>query len=385
MQLRDIALGSLRRRPVRGAFVIAALALGIGTLVALVSLTRAMEREIGDELDRFGANIVITPKSTMLDLAYGQVDLGGVSVDAQSLTADDAAAVRTIHHKRNISVVAPRLIGTLELEGRRVLLIGAIFREERGVKSWWRLNGRYPDAEGEVLLGAEAAKELARGPGDRLALGANDHLVTGVLQPTGTLDDRAVFGSLASVQELLRRPRAVTMIEVSALCRGCPIEDIVAQIGAVLPHARVTPIRQAVAAREHALGQMTRFAMLVSVVVLFAGVMVIVTTMLGSVSERTQEIGILRAVGFRQSHVVRVILLEVVALSAVGGVTGWLLGSLGAHVFARTIGGVAESMPVDSGLAAAAIGLAIVLGLSSGLYPAVRASRMDPSQAFRQL
>lgn len=385
MQLRDITFGSLRRRPARGAFVVAALGLGIGTLVALVSLTRAMEHEIGDELDRFGANIVITPKSTLLDLAYGHVDLGGVSVDAQQLTVDDAAAVRTIHHKRNISVVAPKLIGTIDLDGERVLVIGVVFREERGVRNWWRLDGRFPDSEAEILIGAEAAKVLGKTPNDQLRLGGGDRLVTGVLQPTGTLDDRAVFADLRLVQATLGRPGAVTLVEVSALCRGCPIEDIVAQIGAAIPHARVTPIRQAVAAREHALGQMTKFAMLVSVVVLLAGALVIMTTMLGSVSERTQEIGILRAVGFRQSHVVRVILLEVLALSLLGGVGGWLLGSLGARVFGRTLGGVSAPIPVDAGIAAAAVGLAVVLGLTSGLYPALRASRLDPSQAFRQL
>ena len=109
MQLRDIAIESVKRRPTRGAFVVTALALGIGTLVALVSLTRAMQSEISDELDRFGANIVITPTATTLDLAYGNVDLGGVTVDAKQLTGDDAAVIRTIPNKRNISAVAPKL------------------------------------------------------------------------------------------------------------------------------------------------------------------------------------------------------------------------------------------------------------------------------------
>jgi putative ABC transport system permease protein len=175
------------------------------------------------------------------------------------------------------------------------------------------------------------------------------------------------------------------MIEVSALCRGCPIEDIVAQIQAAVPHARVTPIRQAVAAREHAVGQMTRFAYLVSVIVLLAGGLVIMTTMLASVSERTQEIGILRAVGFRQSHVVRVILLEVFVLSAMGGVAGWLVGSAGAHLFGRAVGQLSAPVPLNAWAAVLAIGLSVVLGLASGLYPALRASRLDPAQAFRQL
>lgn len=158
-----------------------------------------------------------------------------------------------------------------------------------------------------------------------------------------------------------------------------------AQIGAVLPHARVTPIRQAVAAREQAVGQMTRFAYLVSAGVLLAAGLVIATTLLASVSERTQEIGVLRAVGFRQSHVVRVILLEVLVVSVLGGLAGWLAGTAGAHLFGRTVGQVSTSVPPDGWLAVFGVALAVVLGLASGLYPALRASRLDPAQALRQV
>lgn len=385
MQLRDITLGSLKRRRARAAFVVAAVALGVGTLVALVSLTRAMQSEISDELDRFGANIVVTPKATTLDMAYGNLDVTGLTVDAKELTQPDAALIRTIPNKRNISAVAPKLIGTIALDGQRVLLIGAIFRQERGIKAWWQLDGRFPENEGDVLLGTEAAQLLRKRPDERLRLGGRDLLVTGVLHPTGALDDRAVFTDLALTQAVLNRPGAVTVIEVSALCRGCPIEDIVAQIGKVLPHARVAPIRQAVAAREHAVGQMTRFAYLVSAIVLLAGGLVIMTTMLASVSERTQEIGVLRAVGFRQSHIARVILLEVLIVSALGGVAGWILGSAGAYVFGRSMGQVSTTVLPSSGLALLSVGLSVVLGLASGVYPALRASRLDPSQAFRQL
>lgn len=384
MQLRDIAIEHVKRRPTRGAFVVTALALGVGTVVALASLTRAMQSEIGDELDRFGANIVITPKATTLDLAYGNVDLGGVTVDARQLTGDDAGVIRTIPHERNISAVAPKLIGGADVEGERLLLVGAVFREERGIKSWWQMEGRFPETPAEVLLGAEAAQLLHKRPGDRLQIAGAERLVTGVLRATGTVDDRAVFTDLPTAQAVLDRPGALTLIEVSALCRGCPIEDIVAQIQAVLPHARVTPIRQAVAAREHAVGQMTRFAYLVSFIVLLAGGLVIMTTMLASVSERTQEIGILRAVGFRQSHVVRVILLEALALSALGGVAGWLVGSAGAHLFGRVVGQLSAPVPLNASAAVLAIGLSVVLGLASGWYPALRASRLDPAQAFRQ-
>jgi putative ABC transport system permease protein len=247
MQIRDIAWSSLKRRKGRFGFVLAALALGVGTIVALVALTRAMQAEVSDELDRFGANIVITPRSNALDLGYGGLAVGGVNVDATTLRLEDVPKIRTIPNRRNINAVAPKLIGTTELEGSRVLLVGVDHRQEARVKSWWHVDGRLARTDDEVLLGAEAARALKRRAGDSLTIGGSPRRVTGVVASTGSIDDQAVFAAYPVAEQALDKRGAVSLIEVSALCRGCPIEDIVNQIATVLPNARVAPIRQAVA------------------------------------------------------------------------------------------------------------------------------------------
>jgi len=195
---------------------------------------------------------------------------------------------------------------------------------------------------------------------------------------------QAVFADLALVQRQLGQPAAVSFIEVSALCRGCPIEDIVSQIGTVIPHARVAPIRQAVAAREHAVLQFTRFAYAISVVVLLVGGLVVMTTMMASVTERTQEIGILRAVGFRQTQVARVILLEALGVT-VAGIAGWFAGTVAARVLGPMLAELSAPVPPDFRLAGIAVGLALLVGATGSTYPALRAARMDPSQALRHV
>jgi len=383
MQLPDIAWASLRRRPGRLAFMLIGLALGIGTVVALVSLSRAMQSEVADELDRFGANIVVTPKSTALDVAYGGMSVAGLTVDTRELRTADAALIRTIPNKRNVAAVAPKLIGGAEIEGRKVLLIGANFRQESGIKSWWRLEGELATSADEVMLGSEAAAVLKKRTGDTVMLGRAPRRVTAVIAPNGSLDDQAVLADLALVQTVLGKPDAVSLIEVSALCRGCPIEDIVQQIAQVLPHARVAPIRQAVAAREKAVRQFTRFSYAVSLVVLLVGVLVVMSTMMSSVAERTQEIGILRAIGFRQRQVASVVFIEALVVNLVAGVAGWLLGTGAARWAGPAIGQLSSVVPFDARLGGIAIALAIVLGAVGGAYPALRAARMDPSQALR--
>jgi putative ABC transport system permease protein len=385
MQLRHIAWASLNRRKARFAFLLVAVALGIGTVIALVSLSAAMRTAVSDELDRFGANIIVTPKSQLLDLAYGGIAVGGVTVDARELTMADARRIRTIPNTRNIAAVAPKLVGTLEVEGKRIVIVGTDLRQERRIKSWWQIDRRFAESPDEVMLGSEASRMLGKGADDLLVLDGSPRRVTAVVSPTGSMDDRAVFADLGVVQQLLGKPDAVSFIEVSALCRGCPIEDIVAQIGAVIPQGRVAPIRQAVAARERAVLQFTRFAYVVSSVVLLVGGLVVMTTMMATVTERTQEIGILRAVGFRRTQVARVVLLEALGVNVAGGLTGWLAGSLAARLLGPVLAELSTPIPLDGRLAFVAIGLAILLGASGGTYPALRAARMEPSQALRHI
>lgn len=385
MQLRHIAFASLNRRKGRFAFLLVALTLGVGTVIALVSLSTAMRAVVSDELDRFGANIIVTPRSQSISLAYGGLDVGDIAVDSRALSAGDAWRIRTIPNARNISTVAPKLVGTVEIDNRRVVLVGVDLRQERRVKGWWTIDGQFATTTDDVMLGADVGRTLQKRPGDTLMIGDRPHRVTAVVGPTGSVDDQSVFADLGMVQGRLGLPDAVSFIEVSALCRECPIEDIVAQIGAVLPHARVAPIRQAVAARERAVVQFTRFAYAVSLVVLLVGGLVVMTTMMASVTERTQEIGILRAVGFRRTQVARVILLEALGVTVVGGLLGWLAGTAAARALGPVLADLATPPPADAGLLLVAIALAVLLGTSGGTYPALRAARMDPSQALRHI
>ena len=385
MQLRDIAWQSLKRRRGRFGFMLAALVLACGTVVALAALTAAMEREIGDELDRFGANIVITPKARAVDLAYGGVAIAGLTVDTQSLTASDVDRIRTIPNERNLSAVAPKVLGTALVNDAPALVVGAVFGQERRMKSWWQVTGTLPDAPDEAMAGADLARELALVPGRRVRLATHDVTLTGVLAPTGTIDDQALFADLSLVQNALQRPGAISLIEVSALCRGCPISDMVDQIAAVLPAARVAPIAQAVATRERSVQEFTRFAYAVSVIVLLVGIAVVFTTMMSSVAERTREIGVLRAIGFRQRQVAAVVLMESAAINMTGGFIGWLAGT-GTAVFAGpALTALSHPVEPSAGMAVLAVALGAVVGAAGSVYPAWRAARLDPALALRQL
>jgi len=119
--------------------------------------------------------------------------------------------------------------------------------------------------------------------------------------------------------------------------------------------------------------------------VISIGALLVFVTMMGSVNERTREIGIFRAIGFRRGHVMQIILLEAMIVGLVGGIVGFFSGNGIAWISLPFVikGGTFAGINISMG--AISILLSIALSLLASLYPAVRASRLDPSEALRVL
>ncbi|MBI5016225.1 MAG: ABC transporter permease [Deltaproteobacteria bacterium] len=389
MTLKDIALLNLRRRKAKAAFVLAGLVIGVSTVVGLISLVGAITQDINHKLEQYGANILIVPKTENLSLSYGGLSLGGVSFEMQELRQEDLKKVQTIKNSGNIAALGPVVLGAVDAGGRKVLLAGVDFEAVKVLKPWWKVEGRLPGDKG-VLLGAEAARILGLKVGSPFPGTGWDLSVQGILEATGSQDDQLVFTDLATAQFVLDKGGRVSMVEVAALCKNCPIEDMVKQMSAVLPGANVMAIQQVVKSRLDALAHFKKFSYGISAVVVLVGSLVVLVTMMGSVRERTGEIGIFRAIGFRRSHVIRIVLLEAGIVSALAGVAGYLTG-WGATVAAIpffTEGGHAGhgvAVPFDPTLALGALVLAVTLGLLSSAYPALLAARLDPNEALRSL
>ena len=145
-------------------------------------------------------------------------------------------------------------------------------------------------------------------------------------------------------------------------------------------------IQQVVKGRMETLSQFRRFSYGVSAVIVLVGGLVVLVTMMGSVRERTEEIGIFRAIGFRRGHIVRIVLLEAAVISGAAGLAGYMLG-LGAAKTALVFftQGQNVSIPLTLELPAGAIIIAVLIGLLSSIYPALMAARLDPNQALRTL
>jgi putative ABC transport system permease protein len=385
MTLKLISIRNLMRRKGKAAFILAGLVIGVATVVGIIAFVDATSHDIAHTLEQYGANILIVPKTENLALNYGGISLGGVSFELEEIRQSELAHLATIPNYRNIAAVGPIVLGVASVEGRRILMAGVDFKTAAVLKPWWRVDGRRPKDD-EVLLGGEVAQALGLAAGQCLPVNGRNLVVSGRLELTGSQDDQLAFLTLATAQQLFAKPGQVSMVEVAALCKDCPIEDMVRQIAAVLPGARVMAIQQVVQSRLEALAQFRKFSYGICAVILCIGGLVVLVTMMGSVRERTQEIGIFRAVGFRRSHIMQVVFLEAGIVSVLAGVLGYGVGWASAAgalaLFGESHGG---HVPFAPGLAAGAVGLALALGLAATIYPAQMAARLDPNEALRAL
>lgn len=385
MKLHDIAFKNILRRKSRAILVMIGIIAGTGSVVAVMKYTNAMTDQINHKMEKYGANIIITPKNGELTLSYGGFNSGGISYEKNEITIDSLKNISHIKNAASIAAAGPVLIGPVKLNGKDILTAGIDFSKGKILKPWWNLNGELP-GETEIIAGSKAAEVLGLRTGDTVTVNRSGMKISGILENTGSQDDSMIFMNLETAQTLLGKKGKISMAEVAALCNACPIDEMVTQISEKMPEADVKALQHIVAGRLNTIAQIKGVSLTLSGVILAIGILVVFVTMMSNVRERRSEIGILRAIGYRRNHVISIILIEAVVLSLAGGVLGYITGSASALALASIAAGPEPLMihSAPSG-AAAAVLLALASGLIAGLYPAVAASNLDPSEALRSL
>jgi putative ABC transport system permease protein len=312
--------------------------------------------------------------------------LSDVSFNVKPLTDKDAESVRTIKNRQNISTVAPKLLNVGLINDRKVLIVGVNFEQELRLKKWWSIIGERPKASEEALIGADVKNKLHLGLNQTITINGSTFKATGILEPTGSQDDAIVFIPLEQAQKLFGKPNQLSVIEVAALCYDCPIEEIVRQTSEKIPNAKVTAIKQTIESKMHTVHRFENFSFGISIVVLIVGALIVFTNMTASVNERRREIGVFRAIGFRQSSIMKIILTEAIITSSIAGLLGFFAGYVTSRGVLPFIGiEIASALPFDPIMAMVAWVLAVVVGVVASIYPAYRAARLDPTLALKAI
>lgn len=385
MRLDSIAVKHLWRRKSKSIFLLTVMVIAVGSVVGLYTLVTAMEAQVSREFDEIGPNLIIKPDEESIGFSYGGVTIPAAGGPRPvTLTNDSILAVRGIPDGDSIAGVAPKIVGqSFTPDGQPVTVVGIDFPYEFKLKKWWTYQGELPRHKEDLLVGGHAARRLGWEVGQKVTINGNDFQVAAILEEQGSDDDRLVFMQLLEAQALLERENQLSFLEVAAYCHTCPLTDIAQQISDALPGTKVTMLAETVAARFQIVDRLSRYVLVLSVLLLGSGTLIIFLTMMSVVNERTAEIGIYRAIGFRQGNVFEILLTEALLLGLGGGIMGYGLGMAMAKILAPTAAGANLAIypePLTAFIAIVGAGLWAVI---AGIYPAVKAARQDPVEALR--
>jgi putative ABC transport system permease protein len=256
-----------------------------------------------------------------------------------------------------------------------------------------KITGNKLKNEGEALVGIAASKKLNKKIGDKVKIKGAEFTITGIFQSQTVLEDGGIIIALPKLQALRKMPGKITMLNIgirSSNAKGRAYKDFKQEVAAVqkliqeaVPEIDVKNVDEFVE-ENTAISIALNFTWAISIVAFIIAVMGITNTMMTSILERSMEIGILIAMGWRKHRIMSLILLESLFLGLMGGVFGIFLGYglMKAFTYTPQLGGVIDIF-YDADLMLKVLAGAVVLGLVSGLYPAIRAISLNPLEVLR--
>ncbi|MEA2307401.1 MAG: putative transport system permease protein [Solirubrobacteraceae bacterium] len=373
----------LRTRRLRAVLSALGIAIGIASMVAVLGISQSSKTNLLDRLDRLGTNLLtVAPgqsffgeDATMPSSAPSAIR-GMASVQTAAATSPISASVRRtdripVEETGGIALLAaevglPRAAGATMARGR--FLDAAL--------------ERYP----AVVLGAVTAQRLGI---DRVGVQVYADgrwlAVVGIMRPVPLVPDldRAALIGYPAAKALFGTDRHAGTVYVRAQQDAVPTARDLIPASASPEHPEEVDVSRpsdALAARAAAKGAFTALFLGLGAVALLVGGVGIANVMVISVLERRSEVGLRRALGARRRHVAAQFFAEALLLSALGGVAGVALGALVTGGYAA---GQGWRVVVPASAAGGGLAAALLIGAVAGLYPAVRATRLSPTEALR--
>ena len=422
--------GALFRQKSKMIMIAVTIALGASLATAMLNIMLDVGDKVNQELKAYGANITVVPKeNSVLNDLY--------SLDGQEETAvahlneDDLGKIKTIFWGFNILDFTPFVKTTVTLDtGDSVKLTGTWFNHHlalntgeeldagiHSLRSWWDIkNGQWLDEQNadsddnSAMIGTVLADRLGVSTGDTIRVkkadGEKTLSIVGVYDSGGD-EDEQIFTALPIAQELGNSRKKIDSIEVSALttpdnelakkaatkgpsslspadyetwyCTAY-VSSICYQIQEAIPDSVASPVRQVAESEGNILDKTQLLMILITVLSLFGSALGISNLVTASVMERSNEIGLLKAIGARDYRISGIVLTEITVTAIVGGVASYFMG----YGFAQIIGQTVFNSSIEmKPMVIPIVAVLIVIVTLAGSIPAIRMLlRLRPAEVL---
>lgn len=398
---------ALANNKLRSFLTILGIVIGVGAVVFLVSFGRGQQQQMTSIFENMGVNAIYVMGSS-------RQMMGGTRAQG-ILTTEDAEALTNQNKTPDVEFVAPisskmlkvvygNQIRTINIQGSN-LEIQKIFNYKIA-KGNFITNEDLRRANNVAILGDQAAKDIFEGAnplGETIRIQGRKFEVIGIMEPRGGFmgasADNFIMIPITTLQsrfgiETVPQGHPVQTIAASAVNTSA-IENAKSEMVEILRqrhHIRegeesdftVVDMQEILKRMQQSMGVFQVFLASVASISLIVGGIGIMNIMLVSVTERTREIGIRKAIGAKRRDILSQFLVESAMLSLTGGVIGLLLACIGSlAIKGQTMNSMPVSAPISIDTVLMAFLVAILIGIVSGTYPAFRAARLDPIESLR--
>ncbi len=360
------ALRNLLRRPMRTLVTVLGIGIGVGFIVSLIAMTE-------------GFIVSFTQIASA-----GQADLMVEDANASdlSLSVIDERVAGRLAAQPEVKSVSKLILGVSSAPGLPYFMIFGLDPREEHIKHYRITEGRMLQRSGELIIGKFAAASLKKTAGDTLRIVGTTYKIVGVYENGSTYEDASGTVSLKDAQDLFNKRRQVSFLAVAVNDRS-RADEIAASLESRFPELLIAKSSAFVNRIQDFKSTYAMLDALVAITMVVGGI-VMMNAMLMTVFERTQEIGVLRALGWKRRRVIRLVLAESLALSLVSSMVGLGLGIALNWLFTLDPSMGKFLTPAYSPTVfVQVVLLALVLGMVGGFYPAWRAAGLRPVEALR--
>lgn len=362
-----------------------AMLLAASLVTGLLTISMEMQNKAARELEAYGANLLLIPRTVSLPAGAGGMAFG--KVEAQGYINEQDLSYLESGEIRGLRSYASYLYSRASAEGQKVIVAGVLFDKLREINPFWQIQGNWPadslDST-DSIIGSNVAQKLALNTGDQLSLefkkGKHVFKVVGIAVVGGS-EDNQIFIPLRTAQTLSGRQKQVDLVHIRASSEEAPLSDIAARIERAMPYAEARVIGQIAEAEKSILYKIQLLVSLVAALALLAASVAVFSTMSASVMERTREIGLMKALGAGNKRIAAVFISEAVAIGLAGGIAGSIWGLALAQVISKS---VFDSFVHPRMLAfVLSFIIAVAVAVLASLWPAYKALSVEPAVSLR--